>query len=454
MTFYFKPPRGDIQFHRLQECVEERINYLKYVTISEDISECNDNERFKFEYLTDGSALDRTGHFMLRIFASKLDGLKNFLLHSEKALFEKRLKYLQHFEVKRELQTALRHVKEILGSGLLLPRYKMFLQNFIGLCEKIVKGCGLCQVFSKVHSLNCSKISISVPFTLCLPMVGSRMVDLKGGFALVPCGRWISLLSCVFTDHIKFGLEQLLQSESCQVIWDDDRMKHLFQIIKQKPDFHGSAAEPNTMALLAKEIDEKSMIFPPCMKNMHSILRYRHRLSHSSRFYYSLFLKEVGMPISESLQFWSQEYSQSNGKCSSCTHSWQRDYKRYVYSIKHIYGLEGSRRLYRSPHCKQVQDMSMSPSSDGGCPFASFDNDKLLNCLHQDIKSDKNHLERLFEVKDKESPVEACKLYCKMLHCVVKKNSHLAGTERISGKEEDTLSALYPSKFYKYISEN
>lgn len=64
MTFYFKPPRGNILLHKLQECVEERIRYLKFVTESDDISECHD--RFKFEYLIDGSALDRTGHFMLR----------------------------------------------------------------------------------------------------------------------------------------------------------------------------------------------------------------------------------------------------------------------------------------------------------------------------------------------------------------------------------------------------
>lgn len=64
MTFYFKPPRGEIQFHRLQECLEERLSYLQYVRETPDISDCS--ECFKFEYLTDGSALDRTGHFMLR----------------------------------------------------------------------------------------------------------------------------------------------------------------------------------------------------------------------------------------------------------------------------------------------------------------------------------------------------------------------------------------------------
>lgn len=66
-------------------------------------------------------------------------------------------------------------------------------------------------------------------------------------------------------------------------------------------------------------------------------------------------LQDAGMSLMESVEFWSQEYSQANAKCTSCSHSWQRDNKRYVYSLRHMYGLEGSRRQYDSPHCQQIQ---------------------------------------------------------------------------------------------------
>ncbi|XP_026286560.1 DNA primase large subunit-like isoform X1 [Frankliniella occidentalis] len=451
MTFYFKPPRGDIQFHRLQECLEERISYLKYVQISEDISECN--EGFKFEYLTDGSALDRTGHFMLRLFASKLVGLESFLLHSESVLFEKRLKCLSHFEIKKELRTAQRHVKEILSSGFLLPRYKIFLQNFTSLCERIISSGGLCHVFTDAHPLNCNKFNLSVPFTYCLPMVRTRRVDLRGGLAVVPCSEWSTLLSCVFANHIKYGLQQLSHSRSYQIIWDDDRIKLLYQIVKQQSGFYSSEEACSTMTLLAKDVDGRSIFFPPCMKNMHKILRQRHRLSHLSRFYYSLFLKDVGMPVTESLNFWSQEYSQTNTNCASCSHSWQRDNRKYVYSIRHIYGLEGSRRVYQSPRCKQVQDMSLSPSADGGCPFADFDEEKLLNCLHQEIKSEKQSIVLLKEAKNEKGPAEACRLYCQMLHNLANKSSISAPENIVTVQEDIDLTALHPSKFYKYICE-
>lgn len=65
--FYLKPPRGDILLNDLQECVKTRINYFlckyqEYTTISKDV---------QFQYLTIGSAYDRTGHFMLRLVQSK-----------------------------------------------------------------------------------------------------------------------------------------------------------------------------------------------------------------------------------------------------------------------------------------------------------------------------------------------------------------------------------------------
>jgi len=67
------------------------------------------------------------------------------------------------------------------------------------------------------------------------------------------------------------------------------------------------------------------------------------------------FSKDIGMPLTESINFWSKEYAQSTDNCTSCSHSWQKDGRKYVYSLRHLYGLEGSRREYHTPGCKQVQ---------------------------------------------------------------------------------------------------
>ena len=60
MTYYLKPPRGSIALHTLRKCVQQRFEYLVSLQNGEMIIPRN------FEYLIDGSGMDRAGHFMLR----------------------------------------------------------------------------------------------------------------------------------------------------------------------------------------------------------------------------------------------------------------------------------------------------------------------------------------------------------------------------------------------------
>ncbi|EFN78342.1 DNA primase large subunit [Harpegnathos saltator] len=103
-----------------------------------------------------------------------------------------------------------------------------------------------------------------------------------------------------------------------------------------------------------ENIDAESEKFPPCMRHLHSILKSRHRLSHYARLYYSLFLKEIGMKLDDSITFWKQEYSKPHACTSICSHNWQSNEKKFVYSIRHMYGLEGSRRNYKTPDCSKI----------------------------------------------------------------------------------------------------
>ena len=82
-----------------------------------------------------------------------------------------------------------------------------------------------------------------------------------------------------------------------------------------------------------------------------------------------LFLKEVGLPVSHAVNFWQREYSQTAccpGDNAGCTHDWKRDSRRYTYSIRHLYGLEGSRVNYRAHSCcsLQVCNKSLGPSGE------------------------------------------------------------------------------------------
>ena len=70
---------------------------------------------------------------------------------------------------------------------------------------------------------------------------------------------------------------------------------------------------------------------------------------------YTLFLKELGLPVHEALMFWRKEYSVLPSNTAGCCHGWQQDERRYTYSIRHLYGLEGSRVNYRGHSCQALQ---------------------------------------------------------------------------------------------------
>ncbi|KAI8494084.1 hypothetical protein Bbelb_284310, partial [Branchiostoma belcheri] len=96
---------------------------------------------------------------------------------------------------------------------------------------------------------------------------------------------------------------------------------------------------------------------------------------------YTLFLKEVGLPVQEALSFWKQEYSRP-GCGEGCTHHWDRDGRRYTYNIRHLYGLEGSRVNYRSHCCQGILERRLQPGEEGGCPFRHFDTKHLQQLLN------------------------------------------------------------------------
>ena len=61
------------------------------------------------------------------------------------------------------------------------------------------------------------------------------------------------------------------------------------------------------------------------------------------------------MPVHEALMYWRTEYSIAVDNQDGCHHDWKNNEKRYIYNIRHLYGLEGSRINYRSHCCSSLQ---------------------------------------------------------------------------------------------------
>ena len=63
----------------------------------------------------------------------------------------------------------------------------------------------------------------------------------------------------------------------------------------------------------ATQVKELSPMFPLCMKNIFKILESGVKLKHSQRYQFSLFLKDLGMDLTEALKFWENYYSKIKG---------------------------------------------------------------------------------------------------------------------------------------------
>nr|CAD7394901.1 unnamed protein product [Timema cristinae] len=328
MAFYFKPPRGNISLHKLRECIEQRIKLLSSLELLKTGEEIN----FNIEYLMEGTALDRTGHFVLRLIALSSLEFQDFFISSERDLFELRLNHLKVREFLLLARTVIRHANEKIA---LLANH----------------------MFNALHSEDCNSHYVTIPFTMCLPFIHKREVNLQFGQALIPCGKWKKLLVLLFEKHLKAGMEELAKTNCFKKSIDDPRIEALAHEVGAR--FKRKDHKSLTEEIQACDVDRESYFFPPCMAHLHRELRAKHRLTHESRRLYTLFLKDIGMSVGEAINFWEEEYSKPHiHNHGGCTHSWQENVRKYTYGIRHMYGLEGGRYNYRGPSCVGIQEVA------------------------------------------------------------------------------------------------
>ncbi|XP_041968170.1 DNA primase large subunit-like [Aricia agestis] len=386
--FYFFPAKGDIPVHLLETIVLNRLNYLRSLF---------ENQHLPYnEYTIEGSVYDNVGHFISCILAI-LDGssdFSNFLIRAEEALFKHRLAQLTAYDLRCLSKKILKGLKKLnVDLQLLDPLYL--------LCRKLMVQ-SVAHHITTICDDKCFLHKIEINFKYCLKLVAKREVVLNNGLASIHCCQWRKLMVMTFAELLKHRI----YGTHGTLIKNDPRINQLFQTIKKK--FNHFQYNENINILKSHQVDSKSKFFPPCMLNLHQHLRMRHRLSHNERFYYSLFLKDIGMPIEESVKFWKLEYCQEPRDTCVCCHNWNKDEKKYLYGIRHLYGLEGGRKTYWAKGCQFIQNSDNS-YSEGGCPFKCFDVEKMQQVLSLD-KED-SMFQTICNLKEQKKYTMACKLY-------------------------------------------
>lgn len=182
----------------------------------------------------------------------------------------------------------------------------------------------------------------------------SRQVPIHNGIVSIPCSKWTDLLQELFVHHYKFGLTMISYSVLYNINSDTRWMKafetlyNMYNTIKYQP-------VTSRQRISHAQVDGEKRHFPPCMYHLLNVLRNNHRLTYIWRYYFSLFLKDIGLTLEDSIEFWRREYSKSCSGGTTCTHSWQQNERKYRYSIRHLYGLEGAKIEGQSKSCERLQ---------------------------------------------------------------------------------------------------
>uniref|UniRef100_A0A1B6GGZ0 DNA primase large subunit C-terminal domain-containing protein n=1 Tax=Cuerna arida TaxID=1464854 RepID=A0A1B6GGZ0_9HEMI len=405
---YIKPPRGDIQLSELHECVITRINYFLLRYQQDPAVSQND---LKFEYLQIGTALDRIGHFILRLLSLESQLVKEFIISSEATFTIERLEFLSSEQIVQLIKTTLRHIDEVDELSKDDTLWKIQIKYIFNQIKSAFKSA---HIRDFKHDVSCTEYILKIPFEMCVSLVAKREVQLERGKVIVPCGKWKRFLRCFFEAHVKREIRKMESKGFGGEIITDQRLIELRDIVHKKL-LKCTTNGSNKGKISLTDLNKVKTLFPPCMGYLYSNLKINHRLSHHARFNFSLFLKDIGMTLNESIAFWQEEYSKPSKCGGKCSHSWQKDGAKYIYSIRHLYGLEGKRANYYSPSCSKIQNNNLGPSEEGGCPFLTFDHCKLKNSLDPSVIQNQETFEKIMFLSSQNKPKAACEFYRKTL---------------------------------------
>ncbi|KAK1121275.1 hypothetical protein K0M31_010582 [Melipona bicolor] len=399
--FYIKPPTGKISFHIIEKCVLDRLEYIQLLYEGKP-HEFNGD----LEYLLENSVYDKIGHFILRLLASISQELFNYWIVRETLLFQTRLNYILPRQLYRLFKSILHQSEEFKDKKGLINK------TLIDICSFFSKPLVFKHIVSKNHTKNCNFLRTKVRYEIVPDLIKKRKLDLNAGYAIVYCSKLKEVLKSLFYTHISKEVI-CMKSIAQHTLNQDIRLDYLYYKIHSKV-FQENQTFIKQGCITKENIDIEVKNFPLCMQHLHIRLRRVHRLSHYARFYYSLFLKDGGMQLEDAINYWKEEYSKPHSCSSNCLHNWKSNERKFMYSIRHFYGLEGSRKNYKSPTCELMCTSSSSTMYEGGCPFKSFDVNTLKHLLSLSLAND--HVTNLLKSLSPETPQTSCAKFFKILN--------------------------------------
>lgn len=184
--------------------------------------------------------------------------------------------------------------------------------------------------------------------------MAGRQINLIDGIAIVPCNQWNTVLIDLFRLIYIKSLYRIRRSVSAlaennlQTEYLQDKINWYYN---NKIAFWKNIDQQTSL----DELILKKQLLPPCIRLSLNSLIANHRLAHDPRYRLTLFFKNIGIPIDQTLALFEQEYSKCGNLKSACTHTWKEHYKQIMYNVQHTYGLVGLKKNYQVTSCAEMQ---------------------------------------------------------------------------------------------------
>lgn len=217
-----------------------------------------------------------------------------------------------------------------------------------------------------------------VPFSHVISLVKKRKVFVMYGEAFVPEGE----IAFMFVPYFKRILISSFEAarENRANLYNDERFTRIFANLENNIHIENTTLiqEQEVQQYVSlNQLDELSETsYPLCMRVLHKALRKNHHLTHGGRVQYCLFLKGIGISLSDAMILWKNEFTKIMDEATFN--------KEHSYQIRFAFGQEGSRRDYQPYTCLKIMESIIGPRDYHGCPFKhmlqDILEDELANC--------------------------------------------------------------------------
>ncbi|XP_032678182.1 DNA primase large subunit-like [Odontomachus brunneus] len=379
LQFYQNAPFGEIMLTELQEICEKRLKVLTFVErihlqkLSMPVSkrkailveELHKQGLDEFATLINSSGCK--SHTDMDIYARRRDHISHVTLRSVVAFDTHKKRWF----FKQEARLFKWRFSSLDNEGI-----KRFMQiyNFdfapISQNEK--------QIIKKhlqISSLNVSDIDSTqfykVPFSQAANLIKKRKIFIIQGIAFVPEKE----MGFVFVSHFKRILISAFEGarEARANLYNDERFTRIFISLENSINTESTVWVHDKDIQQYVSLDQLDKLsetsYPLCMRVLHKALRKNHHLTHGGRIQYGLFLKGIGISLSDAMTFWKNEFIQIMDETAFT--------REHIYQIKFMFGWEGSRRDYQPYTCSRIMESIVGPRDYHGCPFKYMRRDVL-----------------------------------------------------------------------------